>query len=123
MPADRDYFWVALCKNHRFHHKGNHSYGHEIALGATDAYSPRPMLTHGVSIRCDHCGAEYSYKPREIVRSVIEVPADFVPHTMFREIAANLSRPEITHRIHSFSDSRGNLESKQGALEPIQLLV
>jgi len=84
MFADSDYFWVVLCKNHRFHHKGNTSYAHRIALGETDAYSSPPMLTQQVTVRCDHCGAEYAYKPTEILRNEMEIPADFVPHPMFR---------------------------------------
>jgi hypothetical protein len=123
MSVDRGYFWVVLCKNHRFHHKGNHSYAHEIALGETDARSPRPLLTQEVSVRCDHCGSEYSYRPREIVRSVIEVPVGFVPHPLFRESANDLRRAEITNRMHLLTDPNRNLESKHGALDPLQLLV
>lgn len=85
MSEDRDYFWVVLCKNHRFHHKGNTSYAHQIVLGETDAFSPRPVLTQKVTVRCDSCGEEYSYKPTEILRNVIEIPSGFVAHPMFRE--------------------------------------
>ncbi len=84
MYEDQDYFWVVLCKNHRFHHKGNTSYAHQIALGETDAYSPLPMLTQKVTIRCDNCGEEYAYKPAEILRNVIGTPTGFVPHPLFR---------------------------------------
>ena len=28
------YFWVVICKNQRFHHKGNTSYAHQIAFGS-----------------------------------------------------------------------------------------
>jgi len=84
MFEDRDYFWVVLCKNHRFHHKGNLSYTHQIALAETDAYSPLPMLTQQVTVRCDSCGQEYSYWPKDILRNVIAVPMGFVPHPMFR---------------------------------------
>ena len=45
MYDDREYLWGVLCKNHRFHHKGNTSYSHQIVLAETDAYSPLPMLT------------------------------------------------------------------------------
>ena len=84
MFEERDYFWVVLCKNHRFHHKGNTSYAHQIVLGETDAYSPLPMLTQTVTVRCDSCGEEYSYKPTEILRNVVEIPTEFVAHPMFR---------------------------------------
>ena len=83
MSEDRDYFWVVLCKNHRFHHKGNISYAHQIALGETDAFSPLPMLTEQVKVRCDDCGAEHSYKPSEILRNEIEIPESFTPHPLF----------------------------------------
>lgn len=83
MSEDRDYVWVVLCKNHRFHHKGNLSYAHQIVLGATDARSPLPTLTQEVTVRCDSCGEEYAYKPREILRNVLEIPTGFVPHPLF----------------------------------------
>jgi hypothetical protein len=84
MLTERDYFWVVLCKNHRFHHKGNTSYSHQIALGETDAYSPLPMLTQNMTVRCDNCGEEYSYRPADILRNIIEIPNEFVPHPMFK---------------------------------------
>jgi hypothetical protein len=64
-----DYYWVVICKNHRVHHKGNTSYEHHIRLGETDAYSPPPMLTEKITVRCDSCGEEYSYKPKEVTRA------------------------------------------------------
>jgi len=84
MYDDREYFWVVLCKNHRFHHKGNTSYSHQIVLAETNAFSPLPMLTQQVSVRCDACGAEYSYKPAEILRGEMETAPAFVPHPMFK---------------------------------------
>jgi hypothetical protein len=84
MSEDLDYYWVVLCKNHRFHHKDNLSYAHQIALGETDAYSALPMLTQHVSVRCDSCGQEYFYKPAEILRNMIETPIGFVAHPLFR---------------------------------------
>jgi hypothetical protein len=30
-----DYFWVVVCKNRRFHHKGNIGYEHKILPEAT----------------------------------------------------------------------------------------
>lgn len=39
-----DYFWVVVCKNHRFHHKTNTGYEHRILLGETDAFAALPML-------------------------------------------------------------------------------
>jgi hypothetical protein len=84
MVSDTEYFWVVICKNHRFHHKGNTSYAHQIALGETDAYSSLPDLSEQLKVRCDDCGEEYSYKTSEILRNEIAVPATFVPHPLFR---------------------------------------
>ncbi len=79
-----EYFWVVICKNHRYHHKENTSYAHQIALGETDAFSPLPMLTEQLKVRCDGCGMEYSYRPTEVLRNEIPIPPDFVPHPLFR---------------------------------------
>ncbi|HZQ94412.1 MAG TPA: hypothetical protein VFA67_05335 [Candidatus Sulfotelmatobacter sp.] len=81
-----DYFWVVICKNHRFHHKGNTSYAHQIALAETDAYSPLPLpaRTEQLKVQCNDCGAEYSYKASEILRNEIAVPESFIPHPLFR---------------------------------------
>ena len=80
------YFWVVICKNQRFHHKGNTSYAHQIALGETDPYSPLPIpaANDQVRVRCDHCGVEHSYKSTEILRNEIQVPENFTPHPLFR---------------------------------------
>jgi hypothetical protein len=84
MQYTTDYFWVVICKNHRFHHKGNLSYEHRIALGETDAFSPLPMLTEQLKVRSDNCGEEYSYKPKDVLRADIEIPTNFVPHPLFK---------------------------------------
>ena len=86
MLSERDYFWVVLCKNHRFHHQKNISYLHQIALWETDACSPLPALTDRVTVRCDNCCERYSYKPSEILRNVIEIPSGFESHPVFRSI-------------------------------------
>ena len=80
-----DYYWVVICKNHRVHHKGNTSYEHHIRLGETDAYSPLPMLTEKITVRCDSCGEEYSYKAKEVIRAEIEVLDNFTPHPLFKQ--------------------------------------
>lgn len=84
MQYTTDYFWVVICKNHSFHHKGNLSYEHRIVLGETDAFSPLPMLTEKLKVCCDNCGEEYSYKPKDVLRADIEVPTTFVPHPLFK---------------------------------------
>lgn len=84
MGRDSEYFWVVLCKNHRFHHKESISYSHQIPLGETDAFSPLPMLTHTFDVQCNKCGAEYSYKSQDVLRNDITIPGNFVPHPLFR---------------------------------------
>lgn len=114
MSDDRDYFWVVLCKNHRYHHKGNTSYAHQIALGETDAYSPLPMVTQRVAVRCDVCGEEYSYKPAEILRNVIEIPLGFVPHPLFQPAsveAASVGTRSPDSSTHGAMQSHGEGES------------
>jgi hypothetical protein len=59
MEYTTDYFWVVICKNRRFHHKGNTSYQHQIPLGETDPFSSPPMLTEDVKVCCDVCHQEY----------------------------------------------------------------
>jgi hypothetical protein len=78
-----DYFWVVICKNRRFHHKGNTSYEHQIPLAEADAFSPPPMLTDDIKVRCDSCGEEYSYRAKEVLRAEIEVPERLTPHPLF----------------------------------------
>jgi len=79
-----DYFWVVVCKNHRAHHKGNTGYEHRVLLGETDAFSPLPMLPEEIDVRCDSCGEEYSYKPKEVMRDEVQVPETFKPHPLFK---------------------------------------
>jgi hypothetical protein len=53
-------------------------------LAETDAFSPLPMLTQQVTVRCDACGAEYSYKATEKMRGEMETAPAFVPHPVFK---------------------------------------
>ena len=84
MEYTTDYYWVVICKNRRFHHKGNTSYEHHIPLAETDPFSSLPMLTEDMKVRCDLCGEEYSYKPKELLRAEIAVPENFHPHPLFK---------------------------------------
>lgn len=84
MEYATDYFWVVICKNHRFHHKSNTSYEHRIILGEADAFTPMPMLTDQVKVRCDKCGEEYSYRPKDVLRAEMEVPNAYVAHPLFK---------------------------------------
>jgi uncharacterized lipoprotein YbaY len=105
------YFWVVICKNHRFHHKGNTSYAHQIALAETDPYSPLPIppSTEHVRIRCNDCGAEHSYKSTEILRNEIAVPENFTPHPLFQDASLadqpsgepDLAQPAGTQLVNS----------------------
>lgn len=83
MHYSTDYFWVVLCKNTRFHRKGNLFHQHTIPLGETDAITPMPALSDPIRVRCDNCGEEYAYKAKEVLRAEIEVPEKFVPHPSF----------------------------------------
>jgi hypothetical protein len=41
------------------------------------------MLTEDIKVRCDACGEEYSYKPKEVLRAEIPTPDNFQAHPMF----------------------------------------
>ena len=79
-----DYYWVVVCKNHRVHHKGNIGYEHKILLGESDAYATLPMLPETFKVRCNSCGEEYSYKPKDVMRDEVQVPEVFTPHPLFK---------------------------------------
>ena len=83
MWEDSRYCWVGLCKNHWFHVRKNIWFRHRIVLAETDAVSPRPAIDAHFKVRCDECGEEYQYDPREIVRLQMELPSDFKPHPLF----------------------------------------
>lgn len=83
MHDNSQYFWIVLCKNHSFHRQQNLFFGHKIPLAETDAFLPPPTLDEPLRVRCDECGQEYSYKPKEILRIQLEYPECFTPHPMF----------------------------------------
>lgn len=74
MGETGQYFWVVLCKNHRFHKRQNLFFAHKIPLAETDAFLPPPALSGELKVRCDDCGQEYSYEPKELVRIELEYP-------------------------------------------------
>jgi hypothetical protein len=78
------YCWVVVCKNHWFHRRPNLFHTHRIALGETDAVTPRPKIDRAFFVRCDDCGKEYSYKPSEVLRYEQDLPESFTPHPLFR---------------------------------------
>lgn len=91
--TDRDYCWVVVCKNHRFHHHPNTFNVHRIPLGITDAYAVRPTTQKPFTARCDECGKEYSYKPSEVLRYEMDVFSSFVPHPLFSGLSENEPNP------------------------------
>jgi hypothetical protein len=86
MWADSHYVWVVLCKNHWGHLRVNLFYRHRIPLAETDPVDPRPVLNGPFRVRCDECGKEYLYKPSEVLRFEQELPENFTPHPLFRDI-------------------------------------
>jgi len=84
MAETDQYFWVVLCKNHRFHTRQNLFYAHKIRLAEADAYLPPPSFDVALNIRCDDCGQEYSYQPKEILRAQLQLTDEFTPHPLFR---------------------------------------
>jgi hypothetical protein len=78
MGETAQYFWVVLCKNHQFH-KHQSLFAHKIPLAATNAFRPPPALSGQLKVRCDDCGEEYSYQPKEPVRIQLELPESFTP--------------------------------------------
>lgn len=83
MGDSNQYFWVVLCKNHRFHRRQNFFFAHKIPLAETDAFLPPPLLDGHLMVRCNDCGQEYSYAPKELVRIQLEYPESFTPHPSF----------------------------------------
>ncbi len=83
MGNDGRYVWVVVCKNHRFHVHQNLFFGHKIPLAETDAFLPPPNLEGHLYVRCDECGKEYSYQPKDLLRTELELPDWFTPHPLF----------------------------------------
>ena len=83
MGYNSQYFWVVLCKNSRFHKKQNLFFAHTIPLAETDSILPPPSFSERIRVRCDDCGQEYFYEPKDLLRAEIEVPAGFVTHPSF----------------------------------------
>ena len=84
MWEDRNYCWIVLCKNHFYHLMHNFLFKHRIPLGFADAYMSVPPLNGPFSVKCDVCGATYSYEPSEVMRVEHDLPDAFKPHPLFR---------------------------------------
>jgi hypothetical protein len=83
MSYESPCFWVVLCKNHKYHKRQHLFSEHKIPLGEADAYMPPPALDGHITVRCDDCGQEYTYKSKDLVRYELELPDTFVPHPAF----------------------------------------
>ena len=82
---DPNYCWVVLCKNHWFHMRQNFLFRHKIPLAETDAVTPLPPLGKPFTVRCDECRRTYTYRPKDVRRIELELPASFKPHPLFQE--------------------------------------
>ena len=84
MYDDKQYYWVVICRNHWFHRRKNLFFGHTIPLAEADSYSPPPRLDSRFSVRCDDCGKEYLYQPKDLLRAELEPLAEFEAHPLFQ---------------------------------------
>ncbi len=85
MTYNTEYFWVVLCKNRRYHKRQNLFFGHKIPLAETDSILPPPALNEPLKVRCDDCGEEYQYEPKDLLRAELEAPRSFSPHPLFAD--------------------------------------
>jgi hypothetical protein len=85
MWEDNDYAWVVVCKNHWFHFFRDRHSGHRIPLGEALPYMSPPAVGGPLMVRCDQCGKEYAYQPKEILKSELKLPEAFKPHPLFEE--------------------------------------
>lgn len=83
MSHETCYYWIVICKNHRFHNRQNQLFGHKILLAETDGCSAMPVLDGRFTVRCDDCGQEYSYKSKNVWRLESDYTGDFRPHPLF----------------------------------------
>jgi len=85
LTYNTEYFWVVLCKNRRYHKRQNLFFGHKIPLAETDAVMSPPAFHERLTIRCDDCGEEYTYDPKDLLRAELEAPSFFTPHPLFAD--------------------------------------
>ena len=85
MWEDPNYCWIVLCKNHWFHMLQSFLVRHRIPLAETDAFASPPPLPKHFTVRCDDCRKTYTYKPKDVLRSELELPESFKPHHLFLE--------------------------------------
>jgi hypothetical protein len=92
MWEDDRYVWVVICKNRWFHKVW--WVGHKIPLAQTDAVMPLP-IKGPLMVRCDECGLEFTYHPRDVVRAEQELPPSFKPHPRFQSEEFLAGLPEL----------------------------
>ena len=85
MWEDANYCWIVLCKNHWFHMRQSFLFRHRIPLAETDVVASLPPLPKHFTVRCDECRKTYTYKPKDLLRSELELPESFRPHPLFQE--------------------------------------
>jgi len=85
MWEDANYCWIVLCKNHWFHMRQSFLFRHRIPLAETDALASLPPLPKHFTARCDECRKTYTYEPKDVLRSELELPESFRPHPLFQE--------------------------------------
>ena len=100
MEITKEYYWVVLCKNHRFHNRQNTSTGHKILLGETDSFSSPPRLGTPFRAVCDDCGKEHTYQAGEVLRFETEPPESFATHPLFAD-PENLKDTDSLASAHS----------------------
>src|SRR5882762_3640430 len=83
MSYESGYFWIVLCKNHKFHKDQNLLFEHRIPLAETDPYETPPFFAAGIKIRCDGCGQEYAYRSKDLLRVEMESPQSFLRTRFF----------------------------------------
>lgn len=84
MHQEKQYYWIVVCKNRRFHQRQNRLFGHPIPLAEADFYSAMPPLESRFGVQCDECGEEYVYRPSDVMRFEMYPPEVIVTHPLFR---------------------------------------
>ena len=79
------YYWVVICKNHKFHEQQNIYSGHKIALGETDEFTPPPRI-ESFTAQCDECGIAQSYQSADLMRFQMPAIPDFRAHPLFVDV-------------------------------------
>ena len=98
MWEDANYCWIVLCRNHWFHMRQSFLVRHRIPLAETDAVALLPGLPKHFRVRCDECSKTYTYEPKDVLRSELELPESFRPHPLFQEEPSQNEALDGSHR-------------------------